>query len=282
LSSLRDTETTMQYSKLTALILTVVLLATAATSIGVEAVPQAPAPTFITTTTAVHQPTADKGDFVLVYRMPAKPKYRALENSLQESHVLEDAIAQLNNDYTLPQNVPVVVKECGEVAAYYDVGTQDITFCYEMLERFDTVFAGARNSEFERQQATVQAALFIFAHEAGHAMIDQHTIPFTGKEEDVADQFGTLLLVRMNQPHAAIVGGESFYLQGKYDGAFALWSEHSLDEQRYYNMMCWVYGSDTDRFDTMVGDELPAKRAKSCAREYQNMETSWNVLLPLR
>ena len=56
--------------------------------------------------------------------------------------------------------------------------------------------------------------------------------------------------------------------------------EHSLNEQRVYNMLCWVYGSDPDKYGSMVDDELlPAARAERCEGEYRQLDRSWSRLL---
>jgi len=53
------------------------------------------------------------------------------------------------------------------------------------------------------------------------------------------------------------------------------WDEHSLDLQRYYNIMCWVYGSDTEYYSDFLNNEtLPLNRALSCEWEYQKMNSS--------
>jgi hypothetical protein len=56
--------------------------------------------------------------------------------------------------------------------------------------------------------------------------------------------------------------------------------EHSLDEQRYYNLVCWIYGSDPEYFADVATDwELPEGRAVRCPSEYARMSGSWNRLL---
>ena len=56
--------------------------------------------------------------------------------------------------------------------------------------------------------------------------------------------------------------------------------EHSLDAQRYYNVVCLVYGSSPERFASLVGDkQLPASRARRCPNEYSKISAAWQSLL---
>jgi hypothetical protein len=58
--------------------------------------------------------------------------------------------------------------------------------------------------------------------------------------------------------------------------------EHSLDAQRYYNLLCIVYGSDAARFAGIVkADLLPKERADRCPDESHKIIRSWaRLLLP--
>lgn len=56
--------------------------------------------------------------------------------------------------------------------------------------------------------------------------------------------------------------------------------EHSLDKQRFFNLVCWVYGSNPEKHEDLVGDDfLPEARAQRCPGEYQQIDRSWSRLL---
>ena len=60
----------------------------------------------------------------------------------------------------------------------------------------------------------------------------------------------------------------------------AFWGEHSLDQQRYYDMLCLTYGSNTERNKHLVGEgRLPIDRAERCPAEYQRVDRAWGQLL---
>ena len=58
------------------------------------------------------------------------------------------------------------------------------------------------------------------------------------------------------------------------------WDEHSLNEQRVYDIACLVFGSDPEAFSGLVSPEfLPAERAQRCEAEYEQKSRAWSQLL---
>jgi len=56
--------------------------------------------------------------------------------------------------------------------------------------------------------------------------------------------------------------------------------EHLLQEQRFYNSLCMIYGSNPSRYANFVTDGfLPKERAARCPNEYQRTVDSWMSLL---
>ncbi|HET9226781.1 MAG TPA: DUF4344 domain-containing metallopeptidase, partial [Thermoanaerobaculia bacterium] len=63
---------------------------------------------------------ADTGDFIVKYEATENEDYQELEAILKEVRLLEDTVQELNGTFSLPSEVPVVIRECGEVNAFYD------------------------------------------------------------------------------------------------------------------------------------------------------------------
>jgi hypothetical protein len=48
---------------------------------------------------------------------------------------------------------------------------------------------------------------------------------------------------------------------------------HSLDAQRFYNVLCLAYGADPELFADIVEQKhLPQERAEGCADEYRHVD----------
>ena len=57
---------------------------------------------------------------------------------------------------------------------------------------------------------------------------------------------------------------------------------HSLDKQRFYNVICWVYGSNTKKYAELTKGKdpiLPEGRAEGCEQEYERITKAWQTLL---
>ena len=189
------------------------------------------------------------GRFTVEYVSSELPEFQEWETYLRSTSVFEDTAAELNKNYKLPMDVHILIKECGEANAFYDPETHQIIMCYELFQDFADSFAYADDAE--REQKITDAALSVFYHELGHTLIHELDLPVTGREEDDADQVSTLVLVGVGEEgeKAVLDGAEWFGAKGvpkKKMLLSAMSDVHSLDLQRFYNIVCWVYGADPE------------------------------------
>ncbi|HEX6864048.1 MAG TPA: DUF4344 domain-containing metallopeptidase, partial [Thermoanaerobaculia bacterium] len=199
----------------------------------------------------------DAGNLVVKYEATENADYRELEAIFKEVRLLEDTVQELNNVFALPAPVPVVFRECGDVNAFYDPEAREIALCWELVEYYAGMFLSEDQTEEEAEEggeALAGATLFTFFHELGHALIDLYDLPVTGREEDAVDQLATMILLEGGEEGemAALNGAWSFLTEEAEEDAgqeeeeeeLAFWDEHSLDEQRFYNIICLVFGSN--------------------------------------
>ena len=130
--------------------------------------------------------------------------------------------------------------------------------------------------------------LATFYHELGHAFIDVLELPVLGREEDAADTLSAILIHSIWEENTATAimydTANAFLLYdieaAKDDSETPYWDEHSLDMQRYYNLVCLFYGANPDvREDVAVELELPEDRAAGCPEEFELAEASWGAML---
>ena len=132
---------------------------------------------------------------------------------------------------------------------------------------------------------------FALLHELAHLLIWENDIPVLGAEESAADHIATTFLVRGEGEDPA----QARRLQGYAQMAaiafetiwqFAVeiglnppyWDEHGLSIQRYFDVLCLIYGSNPDAYRDMVGrGALPEKRAQNCQAEFarSNKAVEW-------
>lgn len=230
------------------------------------------------------------GKFRLSYAQVQDPDYRELRNAFKEEKFLEEVVSGLNETFRIPRDVEVTMRECGEANAYYESDSRRISLCYELVGYFaDFFYADAETEEDEdaAAEAVAGATLFTLFHELGHALIDVWDLPITGREEDAVDQLATIILLEGGEDGeaAALNGALSFWEEEDQEASAeeeeaSFWDEHSLGEQRYYNIVCWSYGSNPEGLADLIEDEwLPQERADQCPDEFARMSKAWDTLL---
>lgn len=227
------------------------------------------------------------GSFRLTYATVKDKDYQALRDLFQETGLLEEAVKSLNETFLLPASVEVIVRECGEPNAYYESNGRRISLCYELVASYAGMFFAEAETEEDQQwagEAVAGATLFTLYHELGHALIDVWDLPITGREEDAVDQLATIILLEAGEDgeEAALNGASSFWEdeESEEEEDPGYWDEHSVGEQRFYNIVCWSYGKNPEGLSHVIEDEwLPEARAAGCPDEYARMAKGWDALL---
>lgn len=200
-----------------------------------------------------------------------------------EEHKVFELVAQgLNQTIRMPRTVDIQLVDCGIVNAFYDPNNSRIIVCYELLTYFVGIFKGNVANDDQLGQAVIGATLFGFYHELGHALIHQLDLPAMGREEDSADQIATLMLMEAGDDGVgmALSGAYWFNLQQKSGNETPFWDEHAFDGQRYYNILCMIYGSNPAKYEGFVeSGNLPKARAARCQEEFGKIRASFQKLI---
>ena len=200
----------------------------------------------------------DLGDFKVVYSSIINPKYKQVED---------------------------VLKECGDWNAFYEYEGKDIVICYELIDNFEELTMKQVIPKEGVSKKFLDTTIFLFYHELGHALIDTFDLPATGREEDAVDQLSILMLTNIgNEGEDAALNGATWLLLSdsgqKSISKSQFADEHSLGTQRFYNILCWLYAEDPEKYsEYIIKTKLPDSRANKCKDEYSKMSRSWNTLL---
>ena len=133
--------------------------------------------------------------------------------------------------------------------------------------------------------------LFVAAHELGHALVSEMKLPILGREEDAADVFAILTALWMGDQLSHRVledAAKGWFLAARRDKregrALDYYERHGLNEQRAYQIVCLMVGSDPVRFKALADEtKLPQDRRRTCVWDYETVVGSWeNVLAPHR
>jgi hypothetical protein len=212
-------------------------------------------------------------------------RYDEIDRQIKEEKLLEKAADKLNRSLILPNDIFLRTKDCGEVNAFYDADEQSVTVCYELMEHFYKVFRADGLADEKAYDKMFDAVRFAFLHEIGHALIDIYNLPISGNEEDAADRCSSFInLTELGEDgvNAVLAAADAFAIESKNDtpGKRNLADEHLLQEQRFYNSLCMLYGSDTGKYAYLTEENyLPKERAVRCPQEYERTVQSWSDLL---
>ncbi|HEX9959336.1 MAG TPA: DUF4344 domain-containing metallopeptidase [Pyrinomonadaceae bacterium] len=227
----------------------------------------------------------DAGDFIVEHLGVKNARYGEFDRKVKEEKLLEKAADTLNRSLILPYDIYLRTKDCGEVNALYDSADHSITICYELMEHFQKLFRSEGSGEREADEKMFDAVRFAFLHELGHALIDAYKLPITGSEEDAADRCSSYIcLEEMGEDgiRAVLAAADAFHIEAKQSSPSGkdFSDEHLLQEQRFYNTLCMIYGSNTTKYNYFVSRKyLPEARAARCSNEYERMAQSWSELL---
>jgi hypothetical protein len=213
-------------------------------------------------------------------------RYAHFRDAFKQDQVFENVALMLNQTIKMPRLLDIQLVECGTINAFYDPNNNRIIMCYELMDYYTKMFKPVSKTNEELGNAIVGATFFAFFHELGHGLIHQLGIPAVGREEDAVDQMATLILMENGDSGvaAAMSGAKWFALQAeanKKEGAqMPFWDEHSMEEQRFYNIACLVFGSNPEKYGPMVENNyLPKPRAMRCVDEYGKISGAWERLL---
>ncbi len=189
-------------------------------------------------------------------------------------------IQRINQILLIPENVVFLFG--AEDGPLYDPLLKQIwmpdDFTYEVIERFEQ--ANYVENEQELFDVTVDVIEHTLYHELGHALIDILQIPITGREEDAVDNLATILVIMTNEEggEVALSAADLFDLEGDDRQEFTdedYWGEHSLDYQRFYNAICYIYGSKPDQYQYLIEElAITEDRAELCIEDFLRIRTS--------
>lgn len=226
----------------------------------------------------------DSGDFTVEHIAVQNARYTEIDRQVKQEKLLERAADKLNRNLMLPYDIVLRTKDCGEVNAFYNPADHSVTVCYELMEHFYKIFKSTGKNDQAAYDKMFDAIRFAFLHELGHALIDAYKLPVMGNEEDAADRCSSYIcLTELGDEgvRAVMAAADAFAIESKDNSpnARSMADEHLLQEQRFYNTLCMIYGSDTNKYNYLLKEEyLPRERAVRCPSEFERTVQSWSSL----
>jgi hypothetical protein len=139
--------------------------------------------------------------------------------------------------------------------------------------------------KFNADDLMVWANEYIMGHEMGHALVHQLMLPVTGLDEDAADGYAAFSTLNGTQgPGPALAAAILFDGMALQMGELTFEdfaSDHPVVQQRTYNFLCYVVGSDPARLrhSLVVEGYLPEERAMMCPMQWAQLNYGWLTVL---
>jgi hypothetical protein len=151
---------------------------------------------------------------------------------------------------------------------------------------------GLKRLSPEKRQTLVEFVvgniLFVSTHEMGHALISEMDLPVLGREEDAADEFAILTALKHGEKdfsdRVLIESAKGWFMDARRDKKTGdtptYYDQHGLAEQRGYQIVCLMVGSDPVRFKALADEtKLPDDRRRTCGWDYDTASRSWEKAL---
>jgi hypothetical protein len=219
------------------------------------------------------------------YLEPKNPALKPIMEAIKKNRGLE-RIQEIFSPVRLNQPLTVRAMECGMSNAWY--ARPVVTICYEYLDDiFKTAPKETGPTGLTPDDAILGQAVYVIAHEMGHALFDALNVPLFGRPEDAADQFAAYIMLLLGKNEARrLIGGAAYTYKEYIDKpkvvvpqtAFA--DVHGAPMQRLYNLLCIAYGADREQFkDVVEQGYLPKDRAGGCRVEYGEVDFAFKQLI---
>jgi hypothetical protein len=139
----------------------------------------------------------------------------------------------------------------------------------------------------ERLDFVVGNTLVLLLHEIGHVLINQFQLPVLGREEDAADTYAALTMLRVGTSftvHSLADAAKGWFFDARRDqeigGAPLYYDEHNVSAQRAYQIVCLMVGSDPEKFKSLADQaKMPEDRQQTCKRDYRKASAAWDAVI---
>ncbi|MBF0424051.1 MAG: hypothetical protein HQL73_13785, partial [Magnetococcales bacterium] len=218
-----------------------------------------------------------EGKFLLIMDPPTRSTSTWAWDMLHSSGRMEAVVNNLQASFTLPHTLVIHFGE--DDGPRYLPDHFEIRIPYGFVAEIAATMARQQSKEggSSVKTDTLDVVEWVLYHELGHAFIDVYDLPVLGKEEDAADALATLLAIRLveNGGRIALTAADLLTRIAADRGhttQTVFWSEHSLDRQRFFQVICWVYGSDTAVFAPLAASgTISRQRAQRCTDAFALM-----------
>ncbi|MFT6398559.1 MAG: hypothetical protein ACJAYU_003318 [Bradymonadia bacterium] len=191
---------------------------------------------------------------------------------------LADAISET---YVLPEDMRIVVSECGEPRSYYEPNDRELVYCHEfgaqLWATIQRANLGASGSELD--QIFTDTWTWVLAHELGHAFIYIFPLSVGEDIEAASTKYATVFAADLGAGRSVIAFARHWYAVDSWVSERTYIDEHAINARRVNDALCLLYGSNPDEFAELPS-EFPGFRTafRDCEAEWRAEKQRWDDL----
>jgi hypothetical protein len=129
--------------------------------------------------------------------------------------------------------------------------------------------------------------LVLLSHELGHVLIAEMHLPLLGREEDAVDTYAALRMLAIGTSFSQrelAQAAQGWFLNDRRDQEIGekplYYDEHNLNQQRAYQILCLMVGSDPGKFSGLAQQmKMPETRQRTCKRDFDKTSEGWQTVL---
>ncbi|OLQ95013.1 hypothetical protein BIY21_07275 [Vibrio ponticus] len=232
---------------------------------------------------------AANANIQVIYLAPESQQETQAKQAILDSEV-NLLLVELSKQH-FPFKNKLTIRYGGDEGPLYDPQEHTMLMPYSFYNQALHYFEENQYQEkFGRsaQSGAIDTILHTLLHEAGHAYIEDQSIPILGKEEDAVDNFAAVIMLEYVEDgdNAAISAADMFAFESEdrpeYYQADEYIGEHSFDLQRYFSTLCLVFGSDPQKHVDLLNEidkDLLNERKDNCVSQYQIISNNWHIYL---
>ena len=231
-----------------------------------------------------------KGRALPFYNDSSNPEQQKYIDGVRSSHLAERMASLVSGSLMMKSDIGIGFESCAKVNAFFNPQRHAIVICSEFIDMMAKTAFNDKDfmMKLPREEfgKVIDGLIWgIFFHELAHAIIRTNNVPITGREEDVADQFAVWYAVNFVDLSKTPIVMPTIWFWSRLaknrdipsmsdeERRSFMSNEHSLDEQRIYNMACWVLGTGSGSgAKTAQYAGLPNERAQRCPSEYAQLD----------
>ena len=180
--------------------------------------------------------------------------------------------------FVFPSGLKISFEKINQSNAFYRHSDHSITLGRELVLQAKDTFVSAGYSEQEAIRRAIDTFIFVYLHELGHAAIGELNIPIVGREEEVVDEFATMIFVIAGKGDFAVAAADYYGIRAETYKQDYFSDTHSLDPQRFANIYAIMYGAEPETFSFVKG-MISADRCQRASHDFQQKWSAWRSLL---